>query len=286
MLKRLFLLLIFSLSCTNAFAGNDVILMIKDLMNDPGIQEDMNPYGIKLIWGKTPADLGISEDIKSDTYSRSANGFMRSAQKTCASAFQEFLKSMLNDAVRYGANAIIDLRSYNEERGRNDPASDYVSDKYWRCQSGKTANIRARFVRLAEEPIIVPERFTVSLQNADASGIDASCDWNAAMTQRILAQNPGFTFLPGQASSTRSLSAEITGLHIDSTPTAKGKQWIRATGALLEKGVVQQGFKASRELPASRASACETIRVLSDKLGRDIARWLRNPVTDASLGDD
>ena len=99
-----------------------------------------------LYWADQIASRNIEKDISTDTYSRGTNATLKSDLRACSNAFENRVETLIEDAEKFGANAIIGIRSYHDE------LPDFSSDTEYRCDVGAfraSVGFRVRFVRLA-----------------------------------------------------------------------------------------------------------------------------------------
>lgn len=98
-----------------------------------------------LYWADQIPSRNIEKDISTDTYSRGANSTLKSDLCACWNAFENRVETLIEDAEKFGANAIIGIRSYHDE------LPDFSSETEYRCDVGPfraSVGFRVRFAQL------------------------------------------------------------------------------------------------------------------------------------------
>lgn len=88
----------------------------------------------------------------------------------------------------------------------------------------------------------------------------------------------------GPHSRGQGIAMTIVGLEAKPGGPWTGHKSITVEGTLWENGRVAGTFRAIRETRGSYAT-CASLRYDARSLGKDIAKWLKNPTKDARLGD-
>ena len=85
------------------------------------------------------------------------------------------------------------------------------------------------------------------------------------------------------------LEMSITEVHALGGGAFSGPKWMEVTGHLMENGSRVASFRAKRFSTggafAEFKGTCAIIGRCTKAIGKDIARWLKNPVDGAALGD-
>jgi uncharacterized protein YbjQ (UPF0145 family) len=139
------LLLVTALPSAQA-AGRKINFNIEDAMKRMDLAEKLMEKSIALYWADQIPSRPIEKEISTDTYSRGANATLKSDLRACSNAFENIAETLIEDAERFGANAIIGIRSYPDE------LPDFSSETEYRCDVGAfraSVGFRVRFVRLA-----------------------------------------------------------------------------------------------------------------------------------------
>lgn len=115
---------------TSAFAADSVLLRVSDLLKSPTARE-IQAQPVTLYWGNQPTQK-LGEVARMDNYTRwsiSRNPFGGS-EKHCVDAFEQALRSMVNDAVERGYDAIVGLRAQSDSKTTGDPDTFYCKPGY------------------------------------------------------------------------------------------------------------------------------------------------------------
>lgn len=125
---------------------------------------------------------------------------------------------------------------------------------------------------------------------SDAVGgalIRAECDWGRDLSASIVrnahgaveATDADLSTLPG-----RTLHIVITKAHAAGGGAVSGPKWGRIYGELKQDGAVVGNFTLKRTTNRPFTfRACTTLTQIADKLGEDVAGWLRNPTLDPAM---
>ncbi len=139
------LLLITALPNAQA-AGRKINLNLEDAMKRMDLAELLAEKSIVLYWADQIPSRPIEKEIGIDTYSRGANATLKSDLRACSNAFENIAETLVEDAEKFGANAIIGIRSYHDD------LPDFSSETEYRCDVGAfraSVGFRVKFVRLA-----------------------------------------------------------------------------------------------------------------------------------------
>ncbi len=127
-------------------AGRKINLNLEDAMKRMDLTELLAEKSIVLYWADQIPPRPIEKEISIDTYSRGANATLKSDLRACSNAFENIAETLIEDAEKFGANAIIGIRSYHDE------LPDFSSESEYRCDVGAfraSVGFRVKFVRLA-----------------------------------------------------------------------------------------------------------------------------------------
>jgi hypothetical protein len=127
-------------------AGRKIHLNIEDAMKRLDLAELLAEKSIAFYWADQIPSRPIEKEISTDTYSRGANATLKSDLRACTNAFENIAETLIEDAEKFGANAIIGIRSYHDD------LPDFSSETEYRCDVGAfraSVGFRVRFVRLA-----------------------------------------------------------------------------------------------------------------------------------------
>jgi hypothetical protein len=139
------LLLIAAIPYAHA-ASRKINLNLADAIKRMDLAETLAEKSIAFYWADQTPPRPIEKEIAADTYSRGANAALKSDLRACSNAFEEVVNSLIEDAVKMGANAIVGIRSYHDE------LPDFSSETEYRCDVGAfraSVGLRVWFVRLA-----------------------------------------------------------------------------------------------------------------------------------------
>ena len=131
-----------------AFArtGKQVNFLIAEMMERGDIAEEFKKNGIELYWGDQQPARAIEKEIDEDTFTKSSGVFTRSQKGACGAAFEELFEKLIKETKERGANALVGIRSYNNE------LPDFSSTTEFRCDVGvfrAVVGFKFRFVKLA-----------------------------------------------------------------------------------------------------------------------------------------
>ncbi len=96
---------------------------------------------------------------------------------------------------------------------------------------------------------------------------------------------------PAKNAAGRTLIMQIVGIDATGGGAYTGKKGMSIEGALWEKGRQVGNFQATRYSGGRRSTfnpypgTCKMLRYDAQTLGKDVAKWLRNPSMDARLGE-
>lgn len=96
---------------------------------------------------------------------------------------------------------------------------------------------------------------------------------------------------PAKDGAGRTLIMQIAGVDAAAGGAYTGKKGMSIEGVLWEKGKQIGNFQATRYSGGRRSSfnpypgTCKMLRYDAQTLGKDVAKWLRNPSMDARLGE-
>ena len=130
----------------SAAAGRKINLNLEDAMKRMDLAETLSEKSTAFYWADQIPPRAIEKEIEPDTYSRGANAALKSDLRACSNAFEEVVNTLIEEAEKMGANAIIGIRSFHDE------LPDFSSETEYRCDVGAfraSVGFRVRFVRLA-----------------------------------------------------------------------------------------------------------------------------------------
>lgn len=125
---------------------------------------------------------------------------------------------------------------------------------------------------------------------ADGVGTDdlrTKCDWNTNLSKNIVAYSKKQAVASTEDLSKvagATLSLTITDVHAVGGGGMSGPKWGTITGELKKDGQVTGTFVAKRSTIGGGWSACGTLNDIGKALGKDIAKWLKKPSMNATIG--
>jgi hypothetical protein len=132
--KLMAALLLITALPSSAATGRKINLNLADAMKRMDLAETLEKKSMAFYWADQIPPRAIEKEFEPDTYSRGAN------------AFEEVVNTLIEEAEKMGANAIIGIRSFHDE------LPDFSSEAEYRRDVGAfkaSVGFRVRFVRLA-----------------------------------------------------------------------------------------------------------------------------------------
>jgi hypothetical protein len=146
MLHKMLTVLLLTVAMPLAHAtGRKINLNLEDAMKRMDLAETLAEKAMAFYWADQIPQRAIEKEFEPDTYSRGANAALKSDLRACSNAFEEVVNTLIEEAEKMGANAIIGIRSYHDE------LPDFSSETEYRCDVGAfraSVGFRVRFVRL------------------------------------------------------------------------------------------------------------------------------------------
>lgn len=129
-----------------AATGRKINLNLDDARKRIDLTETLAEKSMAFYWADQIPTRAIEKEFEPDTYSRGANAALKSDLRACSNAFEEVVNTLIEEAEKMGANAIIGIRSFHDE------LPDFSSETEYRCDVGAfraSVGFRVRFVWLA-----------------------------------------------------------------------------------------------------------------------------------------
>lgn len=138
----------------------------------------------------------------------------------------------------------------------------------------------------AQQPALVAVPSAVGYADGVGTETVRACDWNTRMGDYIASHAKGGVVIRDAAAQAqgRSLRMQVTHVHATAGGRFSGPKWATIRGELLDGTTVIGTFEANRTTTRGM-TACRALERIGDKIGEDIAQWLRSPSMNAKLGN-
>ena len=143
---------------------------------------------------------------------------------------------------------------------------------------------------LANDTVKVNRTVPYQDETVGTPEIRNECEWNTRLIENLVKYSKGRVEITDQDTRNmpgKTLTLVVTAVHSAGGSVFSGPKWGRIRGELRQDGKVVSAFKVGAISAADvfRWSACGTLNKVSKKLGLYTAKWLRNPVDNAEIGD-
>lgn len=141
---------------------------------------------------------------------------------------------------------------------------------------------------LAEGKVGIPEAVPFAEDSDVPAKVEKECQLGEKVATFVgkYSKNTEISADPGTG---LYLNMEITEVHAPAGGGWSGPKWMEVTGTLQENGQDKASFRAKRYSTGGAFSGfkgtCAIIGRCTKAIGKDIAKWLKNPEDGAELGD-